>query len=142
MVSCSKIIVLIFFSAILASCGQTGGNAPSLLNCDGKLVGGACWYYGALNKSCDDVCTNHGGYNTATETDAGSVGTDDQCKSVLTAVGAPDDEFFTRGACPQGFGCMYDYSNSVRVRCAGPGAIPTTSAAKDTDVLRACACNN
>src|SRR3989338_4032982 len=37
-------------------------------SCGGVSVGGACWYYGLVNQSCDTVCAGHGGYSDATHT--------------------------------------------------------------------------
>lgn len=32
-------------------------------NCAGADFGGYCWYHGAENLSCTEVCTSHGGYH-------------------------------------------------------------------------------
>lgn len=69
--------------------------ALSLASC--ARVGGACWFFGATGESCDAVCGNRSlSYDDATDTYAGSGGTNAQCEQVLQAlrdtnVAVPDD---------------------------------------------------
>ena len=60
--------------------------------CAGTWVGGYCWYFGAEGESCTEVCASHDGYHKATRTYAGSDGTDSNCYTVLSALGAPPDD--------------------------------------------------
>src|SRR5262245_2479322 len=61
---------------------------PFLLPCaSGVSVGGACWFLGSYGASCDETCGGHGNYDDATESYAGSSGTDLQCQMVLNALG-------------------------------------------------------
>jgi prepilin-type N-terminal cleavage/methylation domain-containing protein len=60
--------------------------------CGGTLVGGYCWYTtGYSPVTCTQICSTHGGVNTATRDFAGSNGTDAQCAAVLTSLGFPND---------------------------------------------------
>lgn len=72
--------------------------------CGGTEVGGFCWYFGNENLSCNGVCASHGGYNDATRTYAGSDGSPNNCKSIITALNITQDDFFetTQG----GLGCF------------------------------------
>ena len=43
--------------------------------CEGGVnIDGGCWYYGNRGQSCDDVCSDKGGYNERTETYANNKG--------------------------------------------------------------------
>jgi hypothetical protein len=107
--------------------------------CGGTSVGGYCWYYGASGASCDTVCTGHGGYNSATLNYAGSAGTNAQCNSVLTALGAPGSSTIDAGNCGtwnKYMGCQYV---GGRYRCTNA---TTNSSQGISGTIRACACNN
>jgi hypothetical protein len=58
--------------------------------CAGSVVLGLCWYLGAGNTSCNDVCATHGGFDTNAN---GYVGSSSQggslanCQQVLSALG-------------------------------------------------------
>lgn len=59
--------------------------------CAGTVVGGACWYKGAVNQSCTTVCTAHGGVSAATITFAGAASANDRshqagCQAVAAAL--------------------------------------------------------
>lgn len=116
--------------------GSAGTGMPDGAPCSGVVVGAACWYLGSLGASCTDTCASHGGYDSATQRFAGSVGTDDQCKQVLDALGAgtagdPVTDTNTGNA----LGCYYEGSQRFR-ELAGA----TTAGANRTTVQRACAC--
>ncbi len=124
------------------------------ISCDGTLVGGSCWYFGANNQSCDTVCATHGGYNSATETFAGSGGSDANCVSVLDALGQSQPgctgaenrtglavgcgmDFNTASSCPAS-GSERNY-----VRYTSPATSSSgSSASSSLFIRRACACNN
>lgn len=58
--------------------------------CGGKVVLGLCWYLGAANTSCNDVCSTHGGFDTNTLSHVGSAnqgGSLANCQQVLSALG-------------------------------------------------------
>jgi len=108
-------------------------------------VGGYEWFLGAIGASCDSACTAEGlVYDPATETFAGSGGSDANCSAVLGALGHPGPTFgFNAEA---GVGCMYG------VEISGGGGVigvrdtsPTTSSAVapttfGTQIQRVCAC--
>jgi hypothetical protein len=106
--------------------------------CTGQLVGGFCWFLGAPGASCDAVCTGMGmTCNPATETYAGSGGTDANCGSVLAALGV-GDPFTGSPPCPAGagLGCV-DLPSVGELRCTPP---VTDCAASFVGLARACAC--
>jgi len=98
-------------------------------------VGGFCWYAGADDESCDDVCTGLSlAYDDAgTRGYAGSDGTIDNCFDVLEALGVGSGPV-TPTACPTGLGCGVSGS---RLRCSAPA---TSGGGSASNVSRACAC--
>jgi hypothetical protein len=104
--------------------------------CAGDLVGGYCWYLSGAGESCDDICSTHGGYNSATASYAGSSGSDAQCQAAANAVytggswgGATTSSF--------GVGCKIDMFGSIK-RITSPA---TSSSAINGSDRRVCACN-
>lgn len=140
-----QIFLYLILIVIFVSCGEHGGVAPGenqVLDaasaddgCEGILVGGYCWYRGSAGDSCDDVCTNHGGYNAATRTYAGDLGSNSNCVQVLDALSVPASSLTTVSGCT--FGCENDTLVSDRTRCTDP----TSSSDNDPYVERMCACN-
>ena len=117
---------------------NSGGSCTQA--CAGTLVGGYCWYLGAVGGSCDTACSSHGGYNAATRTYVGDQGTSANCATVLDALGATGDPILTKSDCSSGvqyMGCLH--LGSVRIRCTN-GA--TSGSGSYTIDIRACACNN
>ena len=108
--------------------------------CTGMTVGGSCWYLGDAGASCTSTCAAQGlAYDPATETYAGSSGSDDQCVAVLSALTPYSISLWTGVTdCGVGLGChLADYG---AVRCPAP---PTTADAAGEAlqlVSRACAC--
>jgi hypothetical protein len=103
--------------------------------CEGEMVGGFCWFLGASNASCDTVCTNYGGYHSATRTYAGDLNSATQCNDVLTALGAAGSST-SDGTNTAGIGCS-EYSSTSRWRIYNNY---TTSSATVVSNKRACAC--
>lgn len=106
-------------------------------SCAGTLVGGYCWYYGTSGGSCTTACSTHGGYNSATQTYAGDLGSDANCNAVIIALGKGSAN---PGAVSstQGVGCII-YFGMTYGRYSGAA---TTAAASGSSIQRACACNN
>lgn len=106
--------------------------------CSGVVVGGYCWYKGEIYGSCTAACTEHGGYNSATRTYAGDLGTNANCQAVLAALGSTDSTTSAKSDCTFGIGCMNESSNG-NTRCTNP---ITTEGALDAFqfATRACAC--
>ena len=125
----------------LTSAGTTSIDVFPPFACDGAAVSGNCWWFGQNGQTCDQVCADHGGYNVATRTYAGSDGTNAQCDQVITALipfGAINDP---SGAENQSgaLGCAQDFSGTAfTIRHIGG----TTSSASGAGIRRACACNN
>jgi hypothetical protein len=77
--------------------------------CGGAQVGGACWYLGELDQTCNGACASHGGVDPGA---AAFIGTPEQggsleaCAAILEALGEPPalvmDGFRDDGL---GFGC-------------------------------------
>jgi len=124
------------------------GHSLGTLGCDGSCrfdlsdctscldMAGACWLMGADGDDCATTCTHYGmTYSTATETFAGSSGTNANCKLVLDGLldGAYDGNVVNVQA--GGFGCGVQ---------PGPGGFrdvdPTTPTRQAVGIRRACAC--
>jgi len=105
--------------------------------CGGEEIGGHCWYLGGEERSCDDACTGHGGYDEATRTYAGSSGTNANCDAVLNALGVGGSSVSTLGGSGTGAGCFYMNMADTRYRVADT---PTASGATYILSRRACAC--
>lgn len=108
--------------------------------CGGELVGGGCWYLGAINLSCTAACVSHGGYNTLTRDYTGDRGTDAKCQSVAGALGIK--QVVTdyngnpyNGVSYYGLGCGLNLGVLYRV------TDPTTAESAALGVQRFCACN-
>lgn len=108
----------------------------------GVEVGGACWFAGATNQSCDDACAAVGATCdlAATKDYAGSGGSTANCEAVLEALGLgfPGSGV---GLGPGTGGCgLGDDTNRFRstdpTTCEGSGAHPSTA----NNPRRACAC--
>jgi hypothetical protein len=111
------------------------GSCPSPPPCD-AVTGGFCWFMGDSGASCDAACAIKGrAYDSATETYAGSGGTDANCVAVLDALGIPAGPLSMSALCFDGVGCLYA-PPAGRARCTAP---PTNSSASGS-VRRACAC--
>lgn len=128
---------------LVAACGVNGGKVPSSISpssnsCDGNLVADACWYLGNNGESCDDVCADHGGYNQATLTFAGSEGNVNNCNQVADEISMGGSTVTNSTSCYYGYGCLYDLYSSARIRCTD---VSTDASAAIVGVQRACACN-
>jgi len=119
----------------------TSRTSTTTLGCTGALVGGACWYSGLSDASCDQVCAEVSrSYDPATESFAGSGGSDANCGIVAQAVWGLTTPYPVNPAtCSTGVGCAWTASVLLPVvyRCANP---PTTGGAASPDFDRFCAC--
>src|SRR5262249_47328038 len=110
--------------------------------CTGQLVGGFCWFLGALGESCDATCTGLGKTCSAgTVTYAGTGGTSAQCDAVLSALYPIFGPFEGDRACGTGgIGCaiLFTEVGKPGFRCTDT---PTDCAAMSVQTFsRACAC--
>ena len=107
-------------------------------DCDGVEFGGYCWYHGAQNTSCDEVCASHGGYHEATRYFAGSDGSNQNCMDVLGALGIHEGTFYETAQ--GGIGCFTISGAPYRYRDT---QTTTASATYGTPGRRrVCACQN
>jgi len=143
--------ILFVFGFVIVSCdlgnpyggngvGPTNPYPPTPWPCAGTRHGGYCWYLGADDDSCDDVCESHEGYLEATRTFAGSDGTDFSCKRLLSVLGAPPDADGTLEHADTTAGCYYWYSEPGDIVHWTRGTISTSSSSSDRNWYRACAC--
>jgi hypothetical protein len=99
-------------------------------------TGGFCWYASVNGDSCNSACANAGKvYDVATQSYAGSSGTEPNCSSVATALGWPA----ATGSGSAGFGGLgcYNFGNGTAVL---RDTDPTTAGAFESSSSRACAC--
>jgi hypothetical protein len=102
--------------------------------CTGLELADACWYQGTAGQSCTAACADHGGYNEATKTYAGSEGNLVQCKEVLN--GLKMAFLAAKVEAGTGVGC------GTLAVAAILSPTPTTSDGVLPLFSRACACNN
>jgi len=112
--------------------------------CAGTVVGGACWYRGALGQSCTTVCATHGGASAATVSYAGAVTANDRsnqahCQAIVAAFAGLA---FTAGVDnvtdPNDQGCV-DEPDKNRSELISLN--PTVVGGSDPMLRRFCACN-
>jgi hypothetical protein len=117
----------------------TPSTTTTTMPCAGTVVGGFCWFMGAVGQSCDTVCTGAGLIydDGGTRGFAGSGGTNAQCQSVLDALGASGTGAPSDLTCVDGYGCVTN-TTAARVHCLLPA---TTATASNAIVHRMCACN-
>lgn len=100
-------------------------------------AGGFCWLLGDAGQTCTAVCAAEGMvYDSATESYAGSGGSDANCNQVLDSVGAPAATFVSANCALSSVACHYDELLVIRVRCTNAGAEGNSYA----NGRRACAC--
>ncbi len=86
-----------------AAAGGSGSKA-----CAGTTLNSICWYLGTANQSCTDVCSAHGGVNTASEKMVGvpaQGGSVTSCALVLAALGTRDLPAEATRSDGNGLGC-------------------------------------
>ncbi len=113
----------------------TDSDTDIVIPCEGYLYAKHCWYLGQEEWSCAKTCQDHGGYNDATQTIAGSGGTAENCKELLAAfdkTGGLSTPQYDRG-----LGCFWD----DRFGSYWEYDEPTNADAKLEHVYRICACN-
>ncbi|MGE0632709.1 MAG: hypothetical protein AB7O96_09890, partial [Pseudobdellovibrionaceae bacterium] len=128
------------YSCLLGSDGTTYAwveLASGSGGCGGTSVGGYCWYLGASGADCTATCASHGGYNSATDSYAGSGDlSGGHCDTITTAFGATWDEANDCGV-SAGIGCIV--ASFSGMQCTEDAA---TASGAYTGVQRVCACNN
>jgi len=108
--------------------------APALAECE-SVLGGFCWFLGPLGQDCDTVCDdNDRTYDAATDTYAGSTGSNANCQAVLNDVGVAGAVADIGVCAGGGLGC---YAGPGGTRCLTP---PTVSGDSDPGAARLCAC--
>lgn len=120
-------------------CGPAA--APPACASGGASVGGHCWYHGGVGASCTTTCGNVGlSYDPATESYAGSAGTNAQCQAIMGAFGAIGDPAYSEGGCWENIGCYWDPSWPSPDRIARCTNMPATASGSYAPARRACAC--
>lgn len=123
--------------SLAGALGYMGGGAYFQENpCGGTVVGGFCWYAGAVGQSCATVCANHKGYDTATETYAGKAGTLAQCTAVVAALWGPQTTADQVNLTPVGCG----YFTGTTTGYGRVTTVPATDVGAHASGSRACAC--
>jgi hypothetical protein len=116
-------------------------NAASAPSCGGTSYGGYCWYPSTSGGDCDTACASHSGCNATAITQYGSSGSMASCQALLRAMGFPspdgayDNDFWLGWGCGQYYYAPYgrfDYHDTY----------PSSCAASQPPVTRACACNS
>jgi cysteine-rich repeat protein len=109
----------------------------------GEVVDGACWFLGEKGASCEDTCADAGlAYDHATESVAGSGGTNASCKNVLNALGLAVGSATAR-SCDAGIGCHGSLLLSPLPLASGSrctGARTDAESTPPSSAQRACAC--
>jgi len=123
---------------------DTDSDTNTGIPCAGVLVGGHCWYLGALGLPCGpgstvSVCGTHGGYHQATDTFAGYNGTFEGCEDVLDALSAPAGELLV-STTDLAVGCHYAVFSSSSSRLWA-NITPTEETTSYEYYQRVCACN-
>jgi hypothetical protein len=107
--------------------------------CNGVIVGGFCWYFGADSVSCEAVCADHGGYDEATKAFAGSDGSANNCREVIVALQVPIED--TYETAQGGIGCFAIQTTSGKYRVLWDEHPTTASAVYGVPGRhRVCAC--
>lgn len=122
-------------ATINVSTSGTIGSGGTLANCAGVQAGGFCWYLGAINQSCNSVCSTRGGptnYNAY----AGSAGTDANCGAVLGLLGVTGPASSDSTICSAGWGC-YTVAGIEKSRCTN---MQVTSDISSPSGRLACSC--
>ena len=120
-------------TSVTSSTTTTSSTTSTSLPPCGVTTGGFCWFLGASGADCDTTCAAQGRvYDTATNTYAGSGGSDGNCSAVGTALGG--SSFMPLPFCGAGIGCWMN--GGVILRCPSP---LTTSFATGSG-SRVCAC--
>jgi hypothetical protein len=118
----------------VASCSKTIRLTGS--PCNGKQIGGFCWYLAGDNEDCNSACADHGGYSDGTRTYAGSAGTNSECQGLLSSFGFTGTVI--TNTCFDGYGCIVNVASGDQVRCSAPD---TNATSHFPGWRRACACN-
>jgi hypothetical protein len=101
-------------------------------------VGGSCWTLGQPGDGCDAACFQIGmSYDPATETYAGSGGTNANCTAVLVDLLGSPFAIANDTTCAAAVGCQRDLFFPGLFRCTSP---PTNGGASAPGIRRACAC--
>jgi hypothetical protein len=91
-----------------SSSGGAAAGAGGSKACAGTALNSICWYLGAANQSCTDVCSAHAGVNTASEKMVGvpaQGGSLTSCALVLAALGTRDLPAEATRSDGNGLGC-------------------------------------
>jgi hypothetical protein len=124
--------------------GCTAGcdfDSSGCYECPGFVYAEECWLLGASGLDCNATCAAEGMvYDTATDSVAGSAGTDSACKDIFDGLGVPGVGIpLGSFACGPGLSLGCVVSGGFRTRCMTPA--PTTPTASGPGYERVCACH-
>lgn len=122
-----------------ASSPDASAPDASLPDCAGARVGDLCWYFGALNNSCLQVCSSHAGYDSRMVGVVGTMsqgGTVEACNEVLAALGINGTATPARRSDDKGYGC-HEWGGDLWWIGSAPDFRPDVAG---TSARVACAC--
>jgi hypothetical protein len=120
--------------------GSDGG-VDAGRDCAGTLVGGLCFYLGAVGQSCDETCNAHGGFDAATVAVVGTAaqdGSPEECSDVLTALLGNADQTVMSTSDDVGLGCHVFGQEPARWWLTSPAF---SAGASLNNARVACACS-
>jgi hypothetical protein len=118
-------------------------SAPAACGAGGVRIAGACWYLGAYDQSCLDVCASRGGYSPVTASYVGAPsqgGSLSNCQQVLSALGYPGTVYEGVRSDSLGLGCNR-WNNGGLWWQSSPAFDPASKTTGGAAQL-ACACVN
>jgi hypothetical protein len=86
---------------------EPDGGVDARPDCAGALLGGICWYLGALAQSCNQVCASRGGFNSAATAVIGTPeqgGNIESCSALMELVLGTADDVVVEGTQVDGNG--------------------------------------
>ncbi len=119
------------------------GVDASMPACGGERVFGVCWYLAKASTSCNQECSNKGGFDTrslqyvGTPNQGGSV---EECTDILTALGKPAEVVAAMRSDSYGLGCHVWTNQNDNYWLVNPPFSPNTAAPSSTPVRIACGC--
>jgi len=117
--------------------GTDAGPPPP---CAGQRLYGLCWYLAQGNTSCNDACSNHGGFDARSIGYVGTLsqgGSLSECTELMTALGRPGSVIASRRDDDNGFGCHVWSDGSRYWLRDEPAFRPTV---EGPDVRSVCGC--
>jgi hypothetical protein len=122
---------------------QDAGVDASMPACGGERVFGLCWYLAQANTSCNQECSNKGGFDTRAVPYVGTAdqgGSIEECAEILTALGKPKAVVAAKRSDGNGLGCHVWSNGTDTYWLVDPPFSPSAAVPSGTAVRIACAC--